>query len=94
MCAAGGRALSEQWVAEHVPHTFTLGCSRDFVAQPFTAGVPTGTVGQLNARSLCADAPIGLDHAWGDTEPPATRISSRKAMPHVVTRFQRSTRIL
>ena len=35
-----------------------------------------------------------LDHAWGDTEPPAIRISSRKAMPHVVTRFQRSTRIL
>ena len=34
-----------------------------------------------------------LDHAWGDTEPPAIRISSRKAMPHVVTRFQRSTRI-
>ena len=35
-----------------------------------------------------------LDHAWGDTEPPAIRISSRKAKPHVVTRFQRSTRIL
>ena len=35
-----------------------------------------------------------LDHAWGDTEPPVIRISSRKAMPHVVTRFQRSTRIL
>ena len=28
-----------------------------------------------------------LDHAWGDTELPAIRISSRKAMPHVVTRF-------
>ena len=35
-----------------------------------------------------------LDHAWGDTEPPAIRISSRKATPHVVTRFQRSTRML
>ena len=35
-----------------------------------------------------------LDHAWCDTELPAIRISSRKAMPHVVTRFQRSTRIL
>ena len=35
-----------------------------------------------------------LDHAWGDTKLPAIRISSRKAMPHVVTRFQRSTRIL
>ena len=35
-----------------------------------------------------------LDHAWCDTEPPAIRISSRKTMPHVVTRFQRSTRIL
>ena len=35
-----------------------------------------------------------LDHACGDTEPPAIRISSRKAMPHVVTRFPRSTRIL
>ena len=34
-----------------------------------------------------------LDHAWRDTEPPAIRISSRKAMPHVVKRFQRSTRI-
>ena len=35
-----------------------------------------------------------LDHAGGDTEHPVIRISSRKAMPHVVTRFQRSTRIL
>ena len=35
-----------------------------------------------------------LDHAWGDTEPLAIIISSRKGMPHVVTRFQRSTRIL
>ena len=35
-----------------------------------------------------------LDHAHGDTEPPAIRTSSRKAMPHVVTRFPRSTRIL
>ena len=35
-----------------------------------------------------------LHHAWVDTEPPAIRILSRKAMPHVVTRFQRSTRIL
>ena len=35
-----------------------------------------------------------LDHAWSGTEPPAIRISSCKAMPHVVTRFQRSIRIL
>ena len=35
-----------------------------------------------------------LAHAWVHSEPPAIRISSRKAMPHVVTRFQRSTRIL
>ena len=32
-----------------------------------------------------------LDHAWGETEPPAIRISGRKAVPYVVTRFQRST---
>ena len=35
-----------------------------------------------------------LDHAGSDTEPPVIRISSRNAMPHVVTSFQRSTRIL
>ena len=35
-----------------------------------------------------------LDHAWRETEPLAIRISSRKAMPHVVTRFLRSTRVL
>ena len=35
-----------------------------------------------------------LDHAWSETEPPAIRISSRKAIPHIVTRFQRSTRVL
>ena len=35
-----------------------------------------------------------LDHAWGDSEALAIRISSRKVMPHVVTRFQKSTHIL
>ena len=47
----------------------------------------TGRVSK--AKKKCFEYPCKalLDHAYGDTEPPAIRITSRRAMPHVVTRF-------
>ena len=54
----------------------------------------TGRVSRDNKKMFEYPLKTLLDHAWSNTEPPAIRISSRKAMPHVVTMFQRSTRIL
>ena len=53
----------------------------------------TGRVSRATRKMFEYPLKALLDHAWGDSELPAIRISSRKAVPHVARRFQRSTRI-
>ena len=93
---AGGRALTEQWVVEYVPHlarradvraSYGPGLPTVYydvvVAHPFTTGVPSGPVGALLGRHPDADAALGPaeQRKYSDYNPPLNPATGARLQP-------------